>query len=227
MSKQLLLTAFFTLFMLNISAQTTIGFEVEPREGAILDLKEFVSESDNVSSTKGVVLPRVELTTMTSLSPLATDNTANHKSHVGTVVYNLKENAAQKIYKGLNIWSGSRWELLCNEETEEKESVRYFYMPPFELLLGDYNISKSVNLYTEYSKYFKYSSSANPLYITSEGTSTTAHMYGSNELYYVVLDHSDDIAISSITASGVMTYRANTSIVSDKSYINILLVVKE
>ena len=68
-------------------AQVTIGAEDVPNESAVLELK---------ASDKGLLLPRVELTSTTSFAPL--------KAHVeGMTVYNAKANGtgATAVVEGI------------------------------------------------------------------------------------------------------------------------------
>lgn len=51
----------------NATAQVTIGSNVSPEGGSVLDIKEFTPKSENQTSDKGVVLPRVLLTNKNEL----------------------------------------------------------------------------------------------------------------------------------------------------------------
>jgi uncharacterized protein (TIGR02145 family) len=99
-----------TLVMISATsakAQVTIGMREEPSEGALLDLKEYPS-NQSVTSTKGLGLPRVQLSDRNKLFPMFTgvyDNDENAK-HVGLVVYNT---AFFLEGPGLYAWNGSSW----------------------------------------------------------------------------------------------------------------------
>lgn len=93
----------FSMFS-RLSAQVTIGSDKEPNVGALLDLKE---KEGVESSQRGVILPRVTLQVINSLQPCAPDNPANHSSHKGLLVYNLKN--TNGFREGLYIWDGTKW----------------------------------------------------------------------------------------------------------------------
>ena len=210
-------------------AQTTIGADIAPIEGAILDLKQQEPTSANVTATKGVVMPRVSLTAKGSLSPLVsgTPSATVKNTYKGTVVYNLAV-VGQALKKGLYVWDGNEWDAVDGDA-----SWNYFYMPPFELPLATATgQSRTINLYEEYIKRFTHSnttpSTTNPLYMTSSGnTFTLPGLYQRNELDYVVLDHSSHITVTSVTATGNMTYTTNSFPTGNDAYINIIFVIKE
>ncbi|GAB6118996.1 hypothetical protein [Dysgonomonas termitidis] len=63
----------FTIFSIspvNLQAQVTIGSGIPPSMGALLDLKEYDSANGESNSTKGLLLPRVNLTDWRSLYPM-------------------------------------------------------------------------------------------------------------------------------------------------------------
>ncbi|NDV45540.1 hypothetical protein D0T49_00540 [Paludibacter sp. 221] len=92
----------FSFFIFSAKAQVTIGSDAAPNAGALLDLK----DNSNGTSTKGFQLPRVALTSLTSLSPCysGTDDTeiANHK---GLQVYNTNTTIGEGVY----TWDGAYW----------------------------------------------------------------------------------------------------------------------
>lgn len=104
-------------------AQVTVGTDVEPNTGAILDIKQYDAASpatDNSTATKGMVLPRVKLTDMSNLYPMFIDdqdykeNTENKKDkedniHTGLVVYNVNVDICEEIYSGTHVWDGEEW----------------------------------------------------------------------------------------------------------------------
>ncbi|MDR1203579.1 MAG: hypothetical protein LBL58_18380 [Tannerellaceae bacterium] len=92
-------------------AQVTIGSGNPPAKGALLDLKENDAPNGNTTTTKGVVLPRVNLTGLNSLEPLlsaadAADPTEK-TTHRGLIVYNLTTTA--NLQEGLYCWDGAKW----------------------------------------------------------------------------------------------------------------------
>lgn len=100
--------AFATSVFTDIYAQVTIGSTEEPLRGSLLDLK---SEPDGTAK-KGLLFPRVELSSKTSLQPLITANEEQtnpdeKKNHIGLSVYNLTENSV--LCPGFYVWNGSEW----------------------------------------------------------------------------------------------------------------------
>lgn len=114
---------------LNLSAQVTIGAGEEPEKGALLQVKEKENIPDDASNAyRGIALPRVSLSEKNQLYPMFlsdpenpssgpnTDYVANKatldKRHTGLIVYNLVEDDAKDLCKGLNQWDGETWKCL-------------------------------------------------------------------------------------------------------------------
>jgi hypothetical protein len=103
----------FNLFFAGygLHAQVTIGSGIAPKAGAILDLNGNVPDASNtqVNSTKGLLLPRVKLEAINSLSPAIpgyTPGTAD-LTHTGLVVYNV--NTTPPFVPGVYTWNGKEW----------------------------------------------------------------------------------------------------------------------
>ena len=108
----------------NVAAQVTIGSDIEPRKGALLDLKESNLENN---SSKGILFPRVVLSNEKELYPMfgtvgnedpeytANKNTSNtiKSEHKGLIVYNLSEEG--DFSEGLYIWDGFEWKAFQNK----------------------------------------------------------------------------------------------------------------
>lgn len=94
-----------------MQGQVTIGSGNPPANGALLDLKENEAPNGDVTSTKGIIFPRVRLVSLTSLMPLlnATDaaNATQKTIHKGIVVYNLATNNG--LQEDLYFWDGDEW----------------------------------------------------------------------------------------------------------------------
>jgi len=95
----------------NSVAQVTIGSDINPNSGALLDIKQMAS-TNLINSTKGLNFPRVALQASDKLEPCATTNTTNKSSHRGLVVYHT-DNAVMK--EGLYYWNGNAWRRLIDE----------------------------------------------------------------------------------------------------------------
>ncbi|MDL2215002.1 hypothetical protein LJC00_02290 [Dysgonomonas sp. OttesenSCG-928-M03] len=104
-------------------SQVTIGSGNTPSEGAILDINTQQPNGDNVTSPKGgMLLPRVELSTLSSLHPFISDTLATaaygqqKKLHTGLIVYNIKPNGVKNLTSGIYQWNGAKWVLQLNSE---------------------------------------------------------------------------------------------------------------
>lgn len=97
------------IFVFTISsAQVTIGSQIKPEQGALLDLKE--TDSKDANSTRGLLLPRVALENEKELAPTVKGITSQKTKaeHAGLVVYNTT-NAAPKLCPGLYYWNAEEW----------------------------------------------------------------------------------------------------------------------
>lgn len=101
------------------SAQVTIGSTISPKAGALLDLKQFESESGDATANKGLMLPRLELTDLTSLKDIAEAKQQDKLIYTGLIVYNVKEriDPCSVIPAGVYLWDGERWQSLGQEAT--------------------------------------------------------------------------------------------------------------
>ncbi|MBD8388166.1 FISUMP domain-containing protein [Dysgonomonas sp. BGC7] len=96
-------------------AQVTIGSGIEPEKGALLDLKEQQKSDGTENATKGLMLPRVNLSDLNKLFPMFTGayDAAEDPKHTGLTVYNLK--GCDGIFaKGVYTWTGTEWIQLTN-----------------------------------------------------------------------------------------------------------------
>lgn len=107
---------FFLLCASDISAQVTIGSDIQAEQGALLDLKENLDRS----SKKGLGLPRVELKNIRTETDLAKTMGASvglydASEHIGLVVYNTgknEESLATRFCPGVHVWTGTYWKPL-------------------------------------------------------------------------------------------------------------------
>lgn len=87
-------------------AQVTIGCYDQPLEGSLLQL------SEGETTTKGMMLPRVGLTSINTLQDIAPDEAdrPNPLDHAGLMVYNVNtEEYCYTIRSGVYVWSGQKW----------------------------------------------------------------------------------------------------------------------
>lgn len=105
-----LLSAAFFIMPFLMSAQVTIGSELKPASGALLELKEFEPDANNSNSTKGLLLSRVQLNTASDLAPILANASDNDKQmHTGIVVYHT---GSANMCAGVHMWDGGRWNRL-------------------------------------------------------------------------------------------------------------------
>lgn len=110
--KILLLTILNFLCIYTSIAQVTIGAGTKPAHGAILELTN-ITEQNGANANKGLMLPRVALTSITNLYPMfetTYDKSSNDLSHTGLTVYNTNETLYNGDGKGLYYWDGEKWE---------------------------------------------------------------------------------------------------------------------
>jgi hypothetical protein len=130
-TKYRLLPVIFCLLLTGYSgAQVTIGANLDPNEGSLLDLK---TSDESVNSTKGMMLPRVRLTDLTKLYPMlektpgsgepveeyneAAEIAAMHAAHIGLTVYNVGKSWEPS---GIFVWTGAKWIGINGEESTVK-----------------------------------------------------------------------------------------------------------
>ncbi|MDR1503518.1 MAG: fibrobacter succinogenes major paralogous domain-containing protein [Prevotella sp.] len=124
----------FNIFVLLLQAQVTIGSNIAPLGGSLLDLKE--NDSQGANSTRGLLLPRVQLSDVKNLYPIFTSNgaggyvdaskTDEDLRHTGLIVYVPKEFGDPINCPGAYSWDGNLWNnLFKNGETYETSTHLY------------------------------------------------------------------------------------------------------
>ncbi len=111
----LTVTVLVGLVTLSLHSQVTIGSGLEPVGGALLDLKEQDKGDGSENATKGVMLPRVELSDLNKLYPMFTGtyDADQDTKHTGLTVYNLNK-CDGKFAQGVYTWTGTEWVQLTN-----------------------------------------------------------------------------------------------------------------
>ncbi len=112
MNKNLLHIIFLGLLLcFNLNAQVTIGSDIPPLKGAILDLKQRQSDGANANSDQGFIIPRVSLTDSVNLYPMLKGTEANYNTlkteHTGLIVYNT--NTTSYFRPGMYLWNSAKW----------------------------------------------------------------------------------------------------------------------
>ncbi|MCL2303481.1 MAG: PKD domain-containing protein [Lentimicrobiaceae bacterium] len=97
------------LSVAKLNAQVTIGGEIAPQKGALLDL--------NSTFKGGLLLPNVELSDLGEIPDSFTDTEVHNLgvAHdlTGLVVYNTVRSDAAHLQKGIYMWDGEYWRLLA------------------------------------------------------------------------------------------------------------------
>lgn len=99
--------SFIVLGYTTAIAQVTIGSDILPRPGAILDL------TQGATTTKGLLLPRVKLTDLSSMVDIVPReiNRPSPASHIGLMIYNMStEGECVNIPPGVYTWAGIKWQ---------------------------------------------------------------------------------------------------------------------
>ncbi|NDV69173.1 hypothetical protein D0T66_09745 [Dysgonomonas sp. 25] len=111
MTQAIIILALLTA--INLHGQVTIGSDQAPNKGALLDLKEHAPDANNATATRGLGLPKVELSDLSKLiigtAPEITG--ADALSHAGLIVYNTK--ASMCFSEGMYVWNGTQWDQLA------------------------------------------------------------------------------------------------------------------
>jgi len=107
------------IFSDSLYSQVTIGNEDVPVEGALLQLKQDGTFTNNANATKGLGMPRVKLTDLNNISTDIPSAAGQENAHVGLTIYNVNEDlcAWEPIFKGLYTWDGLKWQRLGQPET--------------------------------------------------------------------------------------------------------------
>lgn len=93
------------LFFLPVNAQVTIGSDLEPRKGILLDMKENTKTGKEANASKGFGLPRVALKSLSDLTVVADNSKGN--DYVGLTVYNVTSSG--ELSEGIYCWFGNTW----------------------------------------------------------------------------------------------------------------------
>jgi len=105
-------------------SQVVIGSNITPLRGTLLDLEESQNSDGNDNSTKGMMLPRVFLTSLDSLMPILTGSESNYDAlkpaYTGLIVYNVNP----AFPKGLYTWDGMQWNMAITSASSSSLSIK-------------------------------------------------------------------------------------------------------
>jgi len=139
--------SFFFCAFFSAQSQVTIGMLLQPVKGAILDLKQQDDLTGNTNSSKGVMLPRVLLTDINSLTPMLSGEDLSDAtlklSHTGLVVYNV--NTTLPFQEGIYSWDGAKWNFCINVDATSADNGLTMSGDTVKLG-GDLNQTTTVNL---------------------------------------------------------------------------------
>lgn len=97
---------------LDMISQVTVGSSQPPTKGSLLDLREHMPDGNNVTASRGLILPRVLLNTISDLSPTVIGaNPTDKLVHTGLMVFHV---GSPDICKGIYTWNGEKWDPMTN-----------------------------------------------------------------------------------------------------------------
>ena len=100
-------------------------------------------------------------------------------------------------------------------------SAKIFYPPSVAIDASTTGTGRTINLYNEYVSQF-----GSPA-VVSTGAPSSIPTYAANELYYYITAYDTSVlTITSIDASGLMTYNVDSVPSDDNTIINVVFVVK-
>lgn len=104
--KTILLAFILILPIICVKSQVTIGSGIPPSNGVLLDLKENNDENGGKTTGKGLLFPRVTLTTSTALVDIQGADISKPKLYTGLTVYNVSTTGPGE---GMTTWDGTKW----------------------------------------------------------------------------------------------------------------------
>ena len=202
MAVRVIILSVLLSLIIPVQAQVTIGSGIPPDENALLDLK----EDDSGNSTKGLLLPRVQLSDIYTPSPLT-----EHKE--GMFVYNIEANDV--VERGVYYNTGEKWEKV------NTLSNNWFYMPSVVFDTSSTGEGLTKNLYELYREQFE-----NPMIKSFSAPPSIPYMPSANDLYYYITSYDTEVfEITSLSDIGILEYNIKQA-VSANSLINIVFVLK-
>ena len=132
---------------------------------------------DASSTSKGVLLPRVALTSTTALAPITGTTTAPES----LMIYNTATagTTPNNVTPGFYFWTGSKWNRVLNTDNEAKPMV--FYAP--SIALDTTTGTHTVDLYLEYKNQF-----GSPKYSSNVDTPLTTYTVGQLAYFITYID---------------------------------------
>lgn len=221
--KTILLSMLLFGATVTMNAQTGIG-TAQPNQSAQLDI---------TSSDKGVLIPRIALTSATQQLQTTVAN------QTSLLIYNTATVAAESLTPGYYYWDSNKWIRMIAENDESLGGVKFFYMPSIVINTSTNGTFKR-NLHAEYVSQFtnkefvpdattggSVGTAVRPTFLKSTGApDEIPNTPNPGDLYYYVTDYDDTaLEITDIDANGIMTYEV-IGTGTDYSFVNIVFVVK-
>lgn len=202
MKKHYISILLFLISFMSFSQVKIGGTDNIPNENAMLE----------IDGNKGLLLPRLELTSTSESTPLS--------AHVpGMTVYNTA--TAGNVTPGFYYNDGTKWIKMI---TTDDKAVKFFYMPSVAFDTSEDRLNQVKDLYEEYAKQFSMQKNS----VASAGAPTEGIPYFQNatDLYYYITEY-DTAVFQNVTISsdGKMKYDVKKA-ATDCSFINIVFVVK-
>ncbi|MDR2118061.1 MAG: hypothetical protein LBP25_00795 [Tannerellaceae bacterium] len=209
--------------------QVTIGADIEPLKGVLLDIKSTAGTGGTATTdVGGLGLPRVALTSLTSLAPFLNsteEGVTNAKAdRTGLTVYNITNNSTFK--PGIYVWNGTKW-------TVTGGGARWFYMPAINISVTSQVTDVDFDLYDAYKKQFTRSGNttfkSNPNYGGAYVPSPESdRIYNANELDYVITYYDTQVFSSvAVDDNGKMKYSTVANpVITPNTYFNVVFIVR-
>ncbi len=209
--KKIFLTLIFILAAISFShlrAQVTIGSNSEPNAGAVLDL---IS-----SSNKGLLMPRVALTSTRVFAPVVSTNGTTHTAAM--TVYNTATNNTDVGYEvspGYYYNDGTKWVRLPSRYTN------WFFMPSVSFNTAAVVTNQTKDLYALYKTQFM-----TPVVKSTGAPASLPYVPAATDMYYYITEFDTNVFENvSVDANGLMKYDVKAG-ATDCSFINIVFVLK-
>jgi hypothetical protein len=156
-----------------------------------------------------MLLPRVSLTGINSLSPLVPSATALDKEeHIGLMVYNLNETAP--FLKGVYIWNGTTWEIyrqLSNITSSELSATNGLRKTGSDFVgLGGTGLVRPMTIINQADYDFKLTETTGAFTVNPNGSANALGVSGSN--------HNTGFGAAP-TSTDKLTVKGNTTIKGD------------
>ncbi len=230
---------------MQIKAQVTIGSNAQPNRAALLDIKdkEMPGINNETATTGGLLLPRVSLVNSTTLEPFVALTDANwvnastskiKEKHVGLQVYNLS--TSNDFVRGIYVWNGTHWQKQDKAvDAYPQEENFFFYLPSFNIDI-EVGTNQEIDLYDVYEKQFtrdlneNFVSNSNFTLPILPLVGAEDRLYRRDELDYVLTNYDEtiiDATTIAISNDGKLTFDVISTDTSEKSYFNILFVIKK